>query len=134
MIVGIGIDSAEVKRFLDWRNKSLPQLKKIFSEAEIEYCSENVRLSAQRFAVRFAAREAFFKALCCMMPDAILPFLSVCKAVHIKHDDNQIPVLHVNWPLLIAGKPLLTAKNIIVHVSLTHTNKMATAVVVLETI
>ena len=131
MIMAIGIDSVEVKRFSEWSSKTLTQLKKIFSEAEIEYCLENSRLSAQRFAVRFAMREAFFKALCSMVPNRAVPFLTVCKAVQITHGDNHVPSIHVNWPVLI-DDPNSNSHNLVVHVSLTHTNKLATAVIIFE--
>lgn len=132
MICGIGIDSVEIKRFSEWQYKSIPQLKKIFSEAEIEYCLKNKLLSAQRFAVRFAVREAFFKALCAMNPSCILPFLSVCKAITLSHTDNQVPVLHIEWSLLGQNKLNITYKNLVPHVSLTHAHSLATAIVILE--
>lgn len=132
MILGIGIDSVEVKRFAAWSGKTLPQLKKIFSEAEIIYCLQNKRLSAQRFAVRFAAREAFFKALCSMSPDVIIPFLTLCKAVHVVHDDNKIPHLNIDWALLHTSNKNMTSENIRAHVSLTHSAITATAIVILE--
>lgn len=63
MIYGIGIDMVEISRF----EKALERwgdrfLKRIFTEAEIEYCHHTVR-AASRFALRFAAKEAFSKAL-----------------------------------------------------------------------
>ncbi len=63
MIIGIGIDSVEIHRFADWHLKSSTSLKRIFSEAEINYCLRIQSKSAERFAARFAAREALFKAL-----------------------------------------------------------------------
>ena len=131
MILGIGIDSAQVERFGLWKNIGLPQLKKVFSEEEIAYCLKVPRLSAQRFAVRFAVREAFFKALCAMQKTAQHPFLKVCKAIELLHTDNQIPVVQVNWDKLIMPEKDF-ANNLIVHCSLTHTSQIATAVIVID--
>lgn len=60
-MIGIGIDIEDVARF-----KSLIRdrrfLKRIFTDREIDYCSGK-KNSAQHFAVRFAAKEAVWKAL-----------------------------------------------------------------------
>ena len=130
MILGIGIDSVQVKRFNDWATISLPQLKKVFSEEEIEYCLKVPRLSAQRFAVRFAAREAFFKALSSMQKNT-LPFLKVCKAVRLAHADNQVPLLQVDWSKLNIDKKE-SCSSYIIHCSLTHTADAATTCVIIE--
>ena len=131
MILGIGVDSVSVKRFKSWSSIGMPQLKKLFSDEEIAYCLKAPRMSAQRFAVRFAAREAFFKALCAMQKSAKHPFLKVCKSVKLLHTDSQIPVLQVNWDKLIAsGKE--SADSLVVHCSLTHTCDLASAFVVIE--
>ncbi len=63
MIYGIGIDMVEISRI----EKALerwgePFLKRVFTQAEIKYCHHGVR-AASRFALRFAAKEAFSKAL-----------------------------------------------------------------------
>ncbi len=63
MIYGVGIDIVEVSRMeraLErWGDRFL---KRIFTQPEIEYCHHRVR-SASLFALRFAAKEAFSKAL-----------------------------------------------------------------------
>ncbi|MFN3967013.1 MAG: holo-ACP synthase, partial [Endomicrobiia bacterium] len=59
--MNIGIDIVEVKRIAQLiKNKRF--LKRIFSEDEIKYCSSR-KNSSQHFAVRFAAKEAVWKAL-----------------------------------------------------------------------
>lgn len=63
MIYGIGIDMVEISRFEKaWERWGDRFLKRIFTEDEIEYCYHTVR-AASRFALRFAAKEAFSKAL-----------------------------------------------------------------------
>jgi phosphopantetheine--protein transferase-like protein len=130
MILGVGIDSVQVKRFAQWSSISVMQLKKIFSEEEIVYCLKSPRLSAQRFAVRFAVREAFFKALCSMQQKSPLPFLKVCKAVTLLHSEYNVPVLHIHWTML--GEDDISASSLAVHCSLTHTKDDAQAYVIIE--
>lgn len=63
MIYGIGIDLVEISRVENslerWGDRFI---NRIFTKNEIEYCHRNVR-AASRFALRFAAKEAFSKAL-----------------------------------------------------------------------
>ncbi|MBI4366993.1 MAG: holo-ACP synthase [Deltaproteobacteria bacterium] len=63
MILGIGIDIVDVRRIegiiFRWQERFL---RRIFTDREIKYCN-NKKNPAQRFATRFAAKEAFVKAL-----------------------------------------------------------------------
>jgi holo-[acyl-carrier protein] synthase len=61
MIWGIGIDIIEVERVAKKVDK--PGFKeRVFTEREIAYC-DGFHLRAERYAARFAAKEAFFKAM-----------------------------------------------------------------------
>lgn len=63
MIVGIGMDLVEVRRFeaaLDRHGERL--LRRLFTDAERQYCESRPSPTAS-LAARFAAREAFLKAL-----------------------------------------------------------------------
>jgi holo-[acyl-carrier protein] synthase len=63
MIVGLGIDIAEIDRIeqtIARYDRSF--LERIFTPAEIAYCQRH-RNAAERFAGRFAAKEAAMKAL-----------------------------------------------------------------------
>ena len=63
MIVGLGVDIAEVHRVeAAIRRHGEAFLKRIFTPAEIAYC-ERHRNKYERFAGRFAAKEAAMKAL-----------------------------------------------------------------------
>lgn len=133
MIVGVGIDSIEIERFKKWQEDADTTLERIFSPQEIEYCLSIPAKSAERFAVRFAAREAFYKALCMMLPEACIPFLTACKNVRIE-ETKGAPILHVDWhPLLnpISGADIAmgTIKSFL---SLTHNKTIATALVIFE--
>src|SRR5215471_8201459 len=100
MIKGLGIDAIEIDRFLQWHTFSKKQLARIFSPAEIAYCLANQTKSAERFAVRFATKEAFFKAWHSASPTTYVPFLTLCKAISLAHGDHDAPTLSITWGLL----------------------------------
>jgi len=127
MIVGVGIDSIEVERFKQWRTYTRTKLERIFSSREIDYCLSIPGKSAERFAVRYASREAFFKALCTMNTNLQIPFLAACRKIHIENDERGNPTLTINWNTLIGND-----QNIRNLISLTHTKTIATALVILE--
>lgn len=63
MIVGLGVDIAEIDRVqavIERRGQAF--LKRLFTPAEIAYC-ERHRNKFERYAGRFAAKEAAMKAL-----------------------------------------------------------------------
>ncbi|GMU18927.1 MAG: hypothetical protein AMXMBFR12_01190 [Candidatus Babeliales bacterium] len=123
MIVGIGIDSIEIARFAQWYTYSQKQLLRVFSHEEIAYCLLVTAKSAERFAVRFAAREALFKAYSAWQPDHKIPFLKFCKAVTISKK-NDIPFVTIDAQIITANYTIL--------ISLTHTTTTATAFAILE--
>lgn len=127
MILGIGIDTVDVKRFVHWHTYAPSTLRRIFSQEEIDYCLSNLTKSAERFAVRFAAREAFFKAVSSAYPTLKIPFLTLCKNVSITKDFNKGPKLQVNWK-----KFVLNNKSVNILVSFTHTKATATAFIIIE--
>ncbi len=63
MIVGLGIDIAEVDRIeRAIRRYGQRFLQRIFTPAEIDYCQSKAN-AFERFAGRFAAKEAAMKAI-----------------------------------------------------------------------
>jgi len=63
MIVGIGIDlveTARIKEGIDQHGDRF--IRRLYTPGEIEYC-EKFKNRAERYAARFAAKEAAFKAL-----------------------------------------------------------------------
>jgi holo-[acyl-carrier protein] synthase len=63
MILGLGTDIQEIARVEKAiKRGGVAFLKKAFTPAEVRYCRSS-RKSAERFAARFCAKEAFFKAL-----------------------------------------------------------------------
>lgn len=125
MILGIGIDTIEIERFALWHAYLPKKLQRIFSIDEIRYCLENKNKSAERFAVRFAAREALYKALSYAYPDKKIPFLTLCAKVTIKKINSR-PFLELSNEL---GIDLTSCA---MHLSLTHSATHATAFVIIE--
>jgi holo-[acyl-carrier protein] synthase len=63
MIVGTGVDIVETGRIEEAIGRHGNRFtKRLFTPAEIEYC-EGFKNKAERYAARFAAKEAAFKAL-----------------------------------------------------------------------
>lgn len=125
MIKGIGIDLAEIRRFAHWHTYH-EKLLKVFSQEEIDYCLQDQTLAAARFATRFAAKEAFYKAISPHLPQA-MSFQSACKYCQVTTSPTG-PRLNVAWKAL--GLSLETPPQ--AHLSLTHTATTAGAVVILE--
>jgi holo-[acyl-carrier protein] synthase len=63
MIVGLGMDITEVDRIeAAIARRGHPLIERLFTPSEIHYCEKH-RNRAERFAGRFAAKEAAMKAL-----------------------------------------------------------------------
>jgi len=59
---GVGVDIEEVAKVERFIHSHRGSLNKLYTEREIAYC-QGKRNSAERFAARFAAKEAVLKAL-----------------------------------------------------------------------
>ena len=124
MIYGIGVDLVNIKRMSRaierWGNRFIG---KIFTPREIEFCSQS-RRSASRFALRFAAKEAFSKALGMGMRRGIR-----WRDIEVFHHKSGRP------DLAIAGKALMFCRKEGIsrwHISLSDEADYGIAVVVLE--
>jgi len=62
MIRGIGVDIIDIPRIKKMVEDDSRFIEKIFSASETAYCNEKARKEIH-FAARFAAKEAFFKAI-----------------------------------------------------------------------
>lgn len=121
-MIGLGIDLCEVKRFERLQENEL-FLQRVFSADEIAYCKKRTQ-SAQSFAARFAAKEAFGKALGIGISGGV-----TLREVEVKHDEMNKPFLELSGETKnIAAKFGVTK----IHISLTHEKDMAAAVVILE--
>lgn len=124
MIIGIGIDVINLERF----HRSVARygeriINRLFTEVEQEYCRRFIS-PREHFAVRFAAKEAFFKAL------------GTGKKQNFRWRDIEI----INEP---PGRPKLLATGEAakicaalggkrLQVSLSHSHPIAAAVVIIE--
>ncbi len=131
MIVGIGIDLVEINRFAHGYKHPEKELLRLFSPEEITYCLSNQTKNAERFAVRFAAREECYKSLCNIVPQDSVLYIKMCRAILI--ESKKPPQLIIDWGSIIKN-PSLNIKNLISFLSLSHTKTIATAMVILERI
>ncbi|HEX8546439.1 MAG TPA: holo-ACP synthase [Cytophagaceae bacterium] len=123
MIYGIGTDLVEVSRILKSISNGDRFKKLVFSSSEIDYC-ESQRNPAENFAARFAAKEAFLKALGTGWAGQI-KFVEI----EIRNDDAGKPffVLHGEAQAVFIQRKLKK-----VHVSLSHIKEVSMATVVIE--
>lgn len=124
MILGVGIDIIEVKRFTHWNLKNKQQLHRIFTEREVAYCLSNPAKSAERFAARFATKEAFYKASFAML-NKKSHFLCICRNIEVVPRGH---LLILSWQN-ISGREW---KNVTVHLSISHSDMYAVASIVIE--
>ena len=124
MIYGIGIDTIEVARIQKQLTGSERFKARIFTATEIEYC-EAKKNQAQNYAARFAAKEAFFKALGTGWRGGL-----AFTQVEVRNDSLGKPEIHLSGK----AQELIEANGIInIQVSLTHLKDFASAIVTLET-
>jgi len=123
MIKGVGIDIIEIERIKDAADKFGDSfLKRVFTEKEINYCRRRKAIRFPELAVRFAAKEAYSKA----MGVGIAGF---GRSNHgMKWQDIEV----VNNS---HGKPLISVKGRVsdkTQVSLSHSRDYAVASVYIE--
>ena len=124
MIVGVGIDSVSISRIAGLIDRFGRRfLEKVFTEDEISEGLER-RNAAQYFAARFAAREAFFKALGTGWGRGI-----PLKEVSVAREESGRPLLSLSSQALEAAESRGTS---ISHLSLSHEADTAQAIVILE--
>ena len=122
MIAGIGTDIAEVKRFEKWV-KNPEMIERFFNEKE-RSSAKSDSAKCQHYAVRFAAKEAFSKALGTGISGFNL------KDVYITNNSEGKPELNIEGAALSLLKERLGECN--AFVSLSHEKEYAVAFVILE--
>ena len=123
MIIGIGIDIIEVDRVRRNVEKNNGFTEKVFSVAEISFC-ELQHDKAQHYAARFAAKEAFLKAT----GKGLLLGLEL-HDIEIAADESGKPVLNLRGDF---GQYAKAQGWTGIHVSLSHVQAMACAMVIIE--
>ena len=116
MIKGTGIDIVEIDRI----KAAVKQfgkrfLERIYTPHEIEYCTKFNKLRYPELSVRFAAKEAYAKALGTGMRGIYWTNIEVC------NDSKGKPFLKIREK---------TAKK--AHITLSHSQKYAVASVIIE--
>lgn len=123
MVFGLGTDIIEVERIERKLIKESGLKSTLFTPLEISYC-ESKRFPHQHFAARFAAKEAFFKAL------------GTGWRYGMRYQEIEIINTDLGKPeITVTGKVLevINKHNINnIQVSLSHLKDIANAVVLLE--
>jgi holo-[acyl-carrier protein] synthase len=124
MITGIGIDAVYIKRMEKWvSNRKL--LEKFFHQDEVAYVTSRGKSAAQSLAARFAAKEAFGKALGTGLANITL------KDIMVINNGSGRPEIKLFNSAREAFEKTGATK---AHISLTHERDSAIAMVVLEKI
>ena len=64
MLIRTGVDIIEVDRIQEAiENQGKAFLRKVYTQREIDFCSNTGKMMYQHYAVRFAAKEAIYKAI-----------------------------------------------------------------------
>ena len=126
MIVSIGIDIVEVYRISETIQRTPRFVERVFTEKERFYCESKGAASAQSYAARFAAKEAFLKALKTGWRGKI-----TWHDMEILNDSQGVPNLEIKGEARSLLENLGANK---IHLSMSHTTDHAVAQVVLEAI
>ena len=123
MIFGIGIDLIEVERVAEKIGKKAGFKELVFSQSEIDYC-ERMTNKYEHYAARFAAKEAFFKAMGTGWRNG-----TAFNEIEITNNENGKPEISFsgNTAVTIAEMKLGN-----ISVSLSHLKSTASAVVIIE--
>lgn len=124
MICGTGVDIAETSRIQGSLERHGERFaKKVFTPAEIAYC-EKFKNRAERYAARFAAKEAAFKALGTGWREGVR-WLDV----EVTHQPSGKP------ELILSGRAQEVARGLRItrmSVSISHSDRYVVALVIFE--
>lgn len=123
MIFGIGVDLCKVSRFEE-KAQDKNFISRFFNEAEIKTDFPSNYKAGEYYASRFAAKEAFSKALGTGLRNMEL------KDIYVFKNDLGKPELKVENTAEVQLKKLV--KNPKIHLSITHEAEYAQAFVVIE--
>jgi len=124
MIVGIGIDIIETARVEHIASEYGVELTdRLFTEDEVAYCKDKAD-PAKHYAARFAAKEAFLKALGSGLTSGIN-----WRDIEVLRDEFGAPSIKYSGRAAEFAKKLGVTD---VHLSISHSENYAAAVVVLE--
>lgn len=121
MIIGIGTDIIEIDRVRQAVERNFFK-QKVFTPAEQNYCESRGRQKYSSYAARFAAKEAFFKAL----GTGIFTKLT---EVEVKNNSSGQPEIFLSGKAEIFAKEKGVEK---IFLSMSHAKNFATSFCVLE--
>ena len=124
-IFGIGTDIVDISRIKKLFQKNKQFKKKIFSASEIRYCNSKLNKIAS-YAKRFAAKEAFSKALGLGISKGIS-----FNEISVYNNINGAPFIQLTGKTKTIAKSLTKNKNKI-YLSLSDEKKYALAMVVIS--
>ena len=125
MIFGIGTDLIEVERVAEKMEKKAGFKELVFSAHEIEHC-ETMSYKYEHYAARFAAKEAFLKAMGTGWRNG-----TAFNEIEIYNDKEGKPELRFlgNTANTISGMGFGK-----ISVSLSHLKSIASAIVIIESL
>lgn len=126
MIVSIGIDIVEVYRIRETISRTPRFVERVFTPGERSYCEGRGAAAFQSYAARFAAKEAFLKALKTGWRGKI-----TWQDMEVVSDTQGVPSLAVGGEARELITKLGASK---IHLSISHTAEHAIAQIVLEDI
>ena len=124
MIVSVGIDIIEVYRIRETMERTPRFVERVFTDTERRYCELKGAAAAQSFAARFAAKEAFLKALKTGWSGKI-----TWHDIEIVSDESGAPSIRVSGE---AQELMNRLGADTVHLSISHTTEHAVAQVIFE--
>ena len=123
MILGVGIDVISIAEIQSQIDELDNYVTEIFTPHEIAYCRSRPNPYSS-FAARFAAKEAFMKAARTGWTDEV-DFLQI----EVHNNSASAPELYLNE---MARSALTHLNPFQTHLTLSHTDQLAIAVVVLD--
>lgn len=124
MILSIGTDIVEVYRIRETIARTPRFAERVFTAREREYCKSKGAAAAQSYAGRFAAKEAFLKALKTGWRGKI-----TWTDIEVINDADGVPQFEIGGE---ARRLLDVMGAERVHLSISHTTEHAVAQVILE--
>jgi holo-[acyl-carrier protein] synthase len=124
MIVGLGLDIAEIDRIeAAITRHGAPFLERLFTPSEVAYCEKHEG-RYERYAARFAAKEAAMKALGTGWSNGVR-----WRDIEVTHEPGGRPTLRLEGVAAEIAKRM-GVKNI--SLSITHSGNLALAEVIFE--
>jgi holo-[acyl-carrier protein] synthase len=124
MILGIGIDLVDIPRLEGVLERHQGRAHtRLFTAQEVEYCN-NAGRPGESFAARFAAKEAFFKAVRSGWGQGV-----TWTEVEVVSAPSGAPDLQLHGGAKLRAEQLGARR---VHLTLTHSGQMAAAFLILE--